>query len=144
MLPLPTTPWPRITTTLKRSSTTLQPTLSRAATPTSQSTTVRKRSRLKKKGVVNCSALSVINCIHLNFYIEFRIKSIIYFYLLICLLIFNINIYKHFKLISFRLQQQATSKAWVDIEIMQWFWNNRNKFECNKLFESNFFGIKLF
>jgi hypothetical protein len=45
MLPLPTTPRPRITTTPKRSSTTLQPTLPRATTPTYQRITVRKRSR---------------------------------------------------------------------------------------------------
>jgi hypothetical protein len=52
VLPLPTTPTPRITATLKRSSTALQPTLPRATTLTSRSITVRKRSRLKKKEVV--------------------------------------------------------------------------------------------
>jgi hypothetical protein len=105
---LPTTPRRRITTTLKRSSTALQPTLPRATTPTlpqattptSRSITVLKRSRLeKKKSCPNCSAPCVTNCIpHRvtnsplwvnSFIFEFCINSI--FYLLIYLLIFNIN-----------------------------------------------------
>jgi ribosomal protein S27AE len=45
--------------TPKRSSTTLQPTLPRASTPTYRRITVRKSSRQKKKSCPNCSALSV-------------------------------------------------------------------------------------
>ncbi len=107
-----TTPRPRITTTLKRSSITLQPTLPRATTPTSQSITVRKKSLLKKKkSSTNCRALSVTNCIphretdsqlwvNILIFIQ-SLVSIFFFCFLLCLSIFNnIKIYLLFCLFS--------------------------------------------
>jgi hypothetical protein len=92
MLPLPTSPRRRINTTLKRLSTTLQPTLPRATTPTSRSITVRKRSRQKKKEVVPelqcpiCHQLDSSSCKlfaimgkYSYFYIELCINSVFFF-----------------------------------------------------------------
>jgi hypothetical protein len=100
MLPLPTTPRPRITSTLKRPSTTLQPAL---PTPTYRNIIVRKRSLPQKKEVpeLQCPIChqpiphrvtdSQLWVNILIFTLSF--VSILFFcYLLICLLIFSINV----------------------------------------------------
>jgi hypothetical protein len=145
MLPLPTTPRPRITTTLKRSNTKLQPALPRATTPTSRSITVRKRSRLKKKEVVPelqcpiCHQLHSSSCNRFPimgkysyFYIEYCINSIFFFYLFICLLIFNINVYIYL-LFSQQWRRAAVGCCIVDGWVDRWFsdvslvWRKHNR-----------------